>query len=77
MALLEPERCDLLEAIDILADYLNEQTSSKLLPLFSFSAEDLSSARVATATKRKADWETALEVIILAIYCLKSISVTL
>jgi hypothetical protein len=66
-----PEQCDLIEAIDLLSDYLTEEMAEKLLPLFSVAPEEFkNSLAPKAAVKRKADWETALEVMCFLLFLL-------
>lgn len=60
----EYEQEDLMQAVEIVGDYLTDASMSLLLSEFDLTAEDMkrSSAALLSSKKRKADWEQELEV---------------
>ena len=53
-------------SLEIVCEYLSDNMESKLIASFGLSAADFAPVKSSTiGTKRKADWEDALEVIII------------
>ena len=57
----EPDTVDILMALQVVADYLTDTLAEKLVKHFGYSLSDLADTK-SQSTKRKADWETELEV---------------
>lgn len=61
---------DIINAFQIVCDYLEEELSSKLLTLFNFDKSILQ-GKASNINKRKADWESELEVCCYMKHCFR------
>ena len=62
LLILDPETCDIKESLDILQDYISDKLCQNLIAGLPQGAELLAVTAATLPAKRKADWETALEV---------------
>lgn len=57
----EPDFCDVKSAVQVIADYLTDAMTEKLLKMFGLSTSDCFDSK-SQSVKRKTDWEADLEV---------------